>query len=382
MWRIRQNWKHNLIFILILIILFLRPLNVLYRHREGFFARGYENRYEKFKSAYYSSQYVQKQNPGIIPDNILESFAGGAFLKGLNPILIVHDQPPLGRYFIALSILLFDNAATIQIILYLFSILGIYLIGRTILENKFLALIPLGIMLNEPLYLGLLTSGPLLEPIQLPFIIFAIYFFIKGTQEKQTVIGWWLLVSLMLGFVISIRYFVLGAILLLSFIIYFLVKKIFDQRFAFFVFCLPLSLVILLVSYAQTVRMGYSLIKVLGIQKYIFVYHQSAFVLPFSFWDLLLFNRWHTWWDTYAIAHDLNWTPVWPVATVIVVVFVICCLLRKVKISSVELIILLWMTSYSVMLSTGYTSTRYFLPLLPFLYLLALSFGIKLINKN
>ncbi len=34
--------------------------------------------------------------------------------------------------------------------------------------------------------------------------------------------------------------------------------------------------------------------------------------------------------------------------------------------------------AYAAMLSTGYTSTRYFLPLLPFMYILALSFILNL----
>src|SRR5258706_7290029 len=107
--------KNRIICGVLLILILIRPAWLIYQTRDKFFSPSYTKQYDGFRSAYYSSQYIKKVKPGIIPDETLEAFAAGTFLRGLNPILIVHDQPPLGRYILALSIILFDNVNTIML---------------------------------------------------------------------------------------------------------------------------------------------------------------------------------------------------------------------------------------------------------------------------
>jgi hypothetical protein len=196
--------------------------------------------------------------------------------------------------------------------------------------------------------------------------------------QKKNYLPWFIIVALLLGAVISIRYFVLGAALAASFILYLLLKKKIKQSIIL-IASFSLSLLVLLGSYFQTFNAGYSLIKVLGIQKYIFVYHKSAFTQPFTFWDLLFFNRWHTWWADNAILSDAEWSILWPISVIIIIFSVVFYLWRKLALSPAQKILLLWVSVYSIMLSVGYTSTRYFLPLIPFLYILATSFAVKII---
>lgn len=369
--------KIALVFILLAMVLY-RPLSTFIERKDVFFSRGYiKNQYESLKKRYYSSQYVQKKNPGIMPDDSFEAFAGGIFLKGLNPILITHDQPPLGRYIIALSIKLFDNANTLTILLFALSGIGIFITAKLILKSTIISLLPVAIYLNEPLMLNKLIYTPLLEPIQLPFIIFSLYFFIKGILSKKY-LKWFILTAIMLGFVISTRFFVIGGILAGVMTLYFLLGKKFNKKFAAFILSLPLSLSILILSYTQTIKSGYSVFQIFGIQKYILFYHKSKFVEPLSFWDLLLFNRWHTWWGDRLISSDPQWIIVWPIATILVFLYIGFILFKKLKMQTSEIIVLIWISAYAAMLSTGYTSTRYFLPLLPFIYILALSFTLNL----
>lgn len=366
----------KIILLVLLIIFFIRPLFVLYEHKDNFFSKGYESRYEDLKAMYYSSQYMKKQKPAIIPDETLESFAAGAFLKGMNPILIVHDQPPLGRYITAFSIYLFDNPNTIILGLLLLSLIGIYLVAYEVFKNATLSVIPMGLFANESLFLNKFHYIPLLEPIQLPFIIFALFFFIKGVKSKKN-LRWFLLTSFMLGFVISIRFFVLGGVLVVVMLFYLFIFQR-DRKTLFkFLLSLPLALFVLIASYTRTIQLGYSVFSVFGIQKYILTYHKSKFVLPFTFWDLLLFNRWHTWWGNYAISFDPEWTILWPLFTILSFLSVVLSFIKKIKLSSAEIIVLLWIIAYSLMLSAGYTSTRYFLPLTPFLYIMGISFLYK-----
>lgn len=366
---------YTILCFILLCLIFIRPGLMVFNQRNSLVG-GYAKRYESLRTTYYSSQYVKKDKPAIITDGALEAFAGGAFIKGLNPILIVHDQPPLGRYITGLSILIFDNANTGISILLFFSALGIFFIAKEVTKNTLFSLIPVAIFVNEPLFIGKLQLGPLLEPTQLPFIVFSLYFFMRGVSSKNYV-TWFILTSLMIGFVISIRFFILGLVLASSMAAYLIVSRMIKKT-VFFLVSLLLSILVLIFSYTRTILDGYGAFHVFGIQKYIFVYHQSQFVLPFTFWDLLFFNRWHTWWGDRSISSDVNWIVLWPLASLIIIFFSLLVLVKKAKFLESEKILLLWVIFYSVSLSAGISTTRYFLPLVPFLYILSVSFLMRL----
>lgn len=368
-----KDSRYKLFCVIFFLIAVIQPISIIYKERDTFFSKGYSQQYENFKRAYSTSQYVQKEEPGVIPDQTLESFAGGAFLRGVNPTSIIHDQPPTGRYMLSLSILLFDNANTIMVLLSFLSGLGVFLIARLVLKNTLLSLIPFVIFINEPLFLNKFYNTPLLEPIQLPFIIFSLYFFILGVTHKNY-LKWFMLTSIMLGFVISIRFFVLGIFLTLAMVLYFFIKKQFNRKFFMFLLILPIAIVVLLISYTRTIQLGSSIWNIFGIQKFIYTYHEAQLSLPFSFWDLILFNRWHTWWESREILSDEQWLMLWPISMISTLVFTLLGVLRKLVIEDAEKVIILWVIIYSIFLSLGDTSTRYFAPLLPFIYIIATSF--------
>ena len=369
-------FRHILIAIL-LIAIFFQSFFTVWQNREKFFARGYEQSYESLREMYYSSQYVKKVNPGIIPDEYFEAFAGGAFLKGMNPILIVHDHPPLGRYIVSVSILLFDNQHIIMLPLLAFSLLGVYLITRLVVSNSLVALAPVAIFANEPLFINKLIYTPLPEPILLPFIIFTFYFFLKGSNNK-TYLRWYIASAIMLGCVISIRFFILGAVISFVLFLSLVIKDRDYKRIFTYLATIPLAGCVLLFSYTRTMLDGYSPLQIAGVQRYILDYHKSKFILPFTYWDLLFFNRWHTWWGARSVIPDENWVIFWPVSATITFVSGMLGAIGKIKLSVYELALLLWVVIYSIVLSTGYTSTRYFLPIVPFFYILVTSFLFRL----
>ena len=372
--------RYKVLIIVLLFITFFRIGQSIYSQKEKFFSRGWSGRFQEYQKAYFSSQYIQKKNPGIIPDESLEIFAAESFLRGLNPILIVHDHPPLGRYIVALSLIIFDNPHVIMIPLILLSLLGLFLVGYEILPNAAIALIPVLFFANEPLLLDKFVSTPLLEPIQFPFLVFALYFFILGVTKKNCLL-YFIATAIMLGFVISIRFFATGAALLFCMLTYFLLQRKLSKSLFLFLATLPLSLVILLLSYTRTMMDGYSVIKIFGIQKYILVYHKSKFILPFTYWDLLLFNRWHTWWGTWAISSDAHWIITWPLGMIFSISNFLYGIFKKISFQPGETVMMLWIFVYSAMLSTGYTSTNYFLPIIPFTYIIATAFFVKIVKK-
>lgn len=371
----------KIIFFIILALILVRPLGVVINHSEDLFSSGFNSKYEEYKDFYYSSQYVQKKNPRIMTDEGFLAFAGGAMIKGMDPILIIHDHPPLGKYIVALSIILFDNPRTVIVFSLFFVGLGILMLGRLTIGSWFFALIPLGIFINEPLFLNKLIYAPLVEPIQLPFILFSFYFFVKALTDKKY-LRWFIITSILIGFVISIRFFITGAIIAFCMTLYlFYEERKINKKFLSFLFTLPLALIVLLLSYTRTMMNGYSVIQIFGIQKYILKYHASKFILPFSFWDLLLFNRWHTWWGDWSIQHDPQWIFLWPLSAILSFLNLALGLLKKINLNSAEKFLSFWLIIYLISLSTGYSSTNYFLVIVPIFYILSTSLFSKLLYR-
>lgn len=379
--KIKKRKIYRVIFSIILILLLLRPALTLYSQKDIFISKGYSKIYNYLESSYYSSQYVKKENPGIMPDDTFEAFVGGAFLRGVNPINIVHEHPPMGRYIIAFSILLFDNAHTFILPLLALSLIACFLIAKIVIKNSLLALIPVAIFSNDPLFISKLQYSPLLESIQLPFILLSLYFFIRGIKDEKS-FRWFALASLMVGFVISIRFFILGMTLFCAMFLYFIIKKGFNKQFIYFVISTPISLIVLFVSYTKTMLDGYSLWQILGIQKYLFYYHQTKLGNSFSFWDLILFNRWHTWWGDRSIIHDNTWFIAWPIAIFSTFSFLIASFMKIVRMKEGEKFLSIWVLVYCGLLSIGNSTTRYFLPLVPVLYILMVSFLIRIIYSR
>lgn len=369
-----------LIFLLAVIFISTQFIYLLIQNSSQFFGPGEHLLFEDYRQAYYSSQYADPDAKGFIPDEIFEIFAAGAFLRGMNPIMIVHDHPPLGRYILSFSLLLFDNSKTIIIFCLIAAYAGIFLTARLVLKNNFLSLIPLAIFLNEPLNLNKLIYAPLPEPVQLPFIIFTIYFFLLSINKKDKRF-YYILVAILLGFVVSIRFFVTGGVIALSMLIFLILTKRNIKDALYFSSFLPIALIVLVLSYTQTLRSGYSFIDLLGVQKYILDYHKSAFTNVFSFWDLILFNRWHTWWGERLILSDPHWNLFWPVSVILTASSLVLSLIRRINITREELVLMIFLIFYTLMLSVGYTSTRYFLPLLPYLYILAAAFGVRITKQ-
>lgn len=363
--------KKKLIIVILLFFIAIRPIYIIANSQDTFFKRSYEKRYALLKKSYFESQYVVKINPAIQPDQTIESYAAGAFLRGLDPVMMIHDHPPLGKYILSLSILLFDNENTIIIALYAASLFGLFLVSREVLKNSVMALFPVALFANEPLMYDKLVYTPIPELVQFPFIVFSFYFFLRMIRSKNAY-TWAVLTSLSLGAVISIRFFVTGAVILSAFIIFLLLKKNISLLSKFSI-TLPLSMLVLIASYTKTILEYQSVLKPFAVQKYILAYHSSKFTQMFTVWDLLIFNRWHTWWDGNKISSDASWRLAWPISFLSVVTLIILGIFKKISFSDQEKVLLIWILMYGLMLSTGYTSVRYFLPWIPFFYILAFS---------
>ncbi|MBI4066278.1 hypothetical protein HY411_01035 [Candidatus Gottesmanbacteria bacterium] len=315
--------------------------------------------YQGLESAFNQSQYRQKEHPGFIPDETIFSYAAGAYVRGMDPILVNSEHTPLGKYIIGVFILLMKNDKFTVIPFSLLSLVAVWLIGRMALKDSTLALVPVAILATEPLFLNQIRTAPLLDIIQLPWILLSIAAFL-WEREKRT----FFTTAVMIGLVMATKTVVPAVLLVGTFAVYLLMLRRAKDITRLFL-CFPVSVGIFIASYARTFMSGYTLFDFIGFQKWIFFYQQSKLMFPLSSWRLLLLNQWQAWWGDMSVlaADDWRWT--WPASTLLGTVAFGLLAMRRISFKEPIALLVLWFAVYSAFLSLGVVSSRFFLPLFP-----------------
>ena len=365
--------KQNLINFLLLCVITGNLLSVIIPNLTKYTSFDYWKRYDQLKYTYENSQYVQK-NPkvGWIPDEFVFSYAAGAYVKGVNPILIDSELAPLGKYLIGLSIILTGNENIIIIICAVLSLYLMYLIGKQVFLNSTLALIPSMFLSFETIFKNQLIYVPLFDIIQLPFLLASLYFFNKGMNRasKHRLLNF-ILANISLGGFISVKFFVTGFIIIATWLVVIILRKD-KQALKFLLISLPFSLFVLIASYFKIFIDGYTLRQFFGIQKWIFLYHQSKLIMPFTIWPLIYFNKWYVWYGDKPIISDGQWTVMWPIIQTISLLTIILYVLNKIKKRREIEVVMIWSLLYILFVSFGNASSRYLVIYIPILYIVSL----------
>ncbi len=320
--------------------------------------------YKNLEDTFNRSQYRQKNPTALIPDETVFSYAAGAYLRGTDPILINSEHTPLGKYFISLFIILLKNDRFIVIPFSILTLVSLWFLGLHILHDKLLALVPVVLFSSERLFLDQIRYAPLLDIIQLPFILFALAFFVREYSSKKFVVT-----SLMIGMVMATKTVIPAILLTACFLSVLFIRKDWE-RIRYFILWLPFSLLILLASYIRTFLSGYTLFDFIGFQKWILLYQKSKLIFPFSVWRLIFLNQWQAWWGDMRILKADDWSIMWPIVTLLTI-FSLLFVNKQVKLSREYHVTIAWVIIYSAFLSIGVVSSRFFLPYLPVLYIVS-----------
>lgn len=342
---------------------------LVWQQKNKFLSKDYWERYPFLYKAYYDSVYANKKG-GFIPDETLYSFNGGALIQGTSPILVSPEIPPTGKYIVGLSALIFKNEHTIILIAGILSLVLIYLLGRQIFNNSTTALFPPLFLSSEPIFKNQFIYTPLLDIIHLLFLLLTFFFFNLALKSKRNVLILFLIASLFFGLFISTKFFGVGIAVVFSFYSVLILRKDI-HKIKLLTIALPLSVFVLLFSYIRVLALGFPLSEFLGIQKWVFWYNQGHLQFPFSVWDLLLFNRWHVWWGDIPISSDPQWRITWPILAIFSFSTIVLYLFRKIKKSREAEILMAWVVFYLAILSLSDTTARYFVILIPVLYLVS-----------
>ena len=299
------------------------------------YAPNYWSRYETFKSVYGESQYSMKGWKYWIPDETVYAYAGGAYIKGANPIIVESTQPPLGKYLIGLSILATGNEHSTVAVFFVLLLIGIYFLVRM---------------------------------IDIFFITFVLYAIIAASHAIQKSKPVFILLSfLFLGLSMMTKVWLIGAVFAIVITLY-----IFIKRPKYYVYILVGGLIVLITTLLTYVRMftdGYTVIEVLKVQKWLFWYQNGKINHIFTIWPLIFMNRWYVWWGEVPVITDLNWSVSWPIVIgsgIASSVYGLRTIIKKtepaIHISALSIF------AYAVFISLGQASARYLLPFLPICY--------------
>lgn len=368
-----------LLSILFVLVISFNVTSTVFSLKGKYFSTDYWQRFPALEKTYLSSQYVNKHPAGWIPDEAIQAYAGGAFIRGINPVYVLPDTPPLGKYLIGLSTLFFNNEVAVILLSAILSLFLLYILGLQIFNSRLLALIPPFLLSFEPIFKNQLVYAPLLDIIQLVFLLAAFIAFNKALSSKKSLL-FLLLANIFVGCFISTKFFITGVPIEAAFYLTLLLKKD-KKRLLELTLTAPIAVLILLLSYVRVFAFGYTFNKFLGIQKWVFLYHRSQLIFPLSIWPLMLLNKWYVWYGNKPVISDPQWLITWPFVTLMTIATALLGIFKRIKIDENARVIIAWSIFYFALFSFGEITSRYFVILIPVLYVIAV-FGIIEVSKQ
>lgn len=354
--------------VILLAFLIIRFGFLIWQNRNNFVAN-YREGFRGLESLYNHSQYRQKIRPQIITDELVYAYAAGEYLNGTSPILIQSEQPPLGKYLIGLSILLFNNPNIIVAGFFPVFLYGCYILSLYLGLPRVFGLFAILAISYETLITDQLRYVPQLDIFLLTYHVWAINCVISAIEKKS---GFrYITAAALLGLAMMTKIFTVTIPL---YIILSVIWVVYNPKRIKYVFMgmIPV-LIICFVSYYRIYHDGMSFIDVFRIQKWIFLYHQDKISRFFTVWPLVYLNRWYVWWGDIPVIQDKSWSFTWPLTLTGLLAYLALTIRKIVRNNSkpAHIIITVWSLIYLTVLSLSQASARYLIPIIPYAYILS-----------
>lgn len=295
----------------------------------------------------------------FLSDSDLYLASGYLYAKGNSPISYDFQVPPFLKYMFGYSIVLFNNPYVVQIGLGILFLSLTYLLGLKVFKRSEISLFACLFLIIDPLFVNL-TVNTLLDLGQGVFLL--AYLISLVFYEKEFIIQ-----GILLGLLFASKFWGGSIFFILMFLIYLLYKRKFDLKR--YLLHLVIAFIVFSLTYLKTFidkgglfNMFFFQLKVLKF----YLNHDSASVFGSS---LLLFLTGYlkSWWGNKAIVRSNIWSIFWPIGLVVSSIFAIKEAFKKkvntrLLIGSIPLL-------YLVYLSAQAPFPRYFILILPFIYL-------------
>lgn len=320
------------------------------------------------KDRYFNSRYV-KGGLGEYTLSDEELYViEGYFLVGEKYDLhnLTPGHPPLGKYFIGLSIGLFKNPYWFNLLFGLITLWLFYQVSRLLKLSPLISLIITLFLLLESLFREQLNTS-LLDIYLLAFSLTAIYFYFNWLNKPLN--KYLYLSQFFLGLTLASKFFptalpLIGALILTTV----LTGKF--PRFISHIISLPFIGIGFLVGHLSYFFYHFSPLEFIKYQRYIISWWAgSPQVPPLQVWDLIYANRWHTWWGREEILSTTYWWFGWPVIFTLALLSLPLIYYAK-KLRPQTIALYLWLIFSLFLFSFEAIYPRHLLLILPAVYLL------------
>jgi len=369
--------KKFIIFFCFAILLF-HFFQIIYSQR-ALFTQNYDAVY--WKDRFEHSQWVLPLSKRIIGDDGLFAYIGYGLIDGGSITGFDSEVPPLGKYFIGLSIKVFNNPLYYSIFFGLASLALFYMIGARVLKNKIDSLFVISILFLDPLFFSQFWQSAL-DICQLFFLLAHVLFLTYIVNTKTNIGSRCILYALISGFSLGlfaqVKYPIFLPLILIIESIFFILRNIKREYFAYLI---GIGLAILTVNIKFFLD-GNSIIDFFRFQKYVlFFYLKSQLIVhKGAIWQMLFFGNFPSL-SSGELTRINEWWIAWPMIGIAGLLASIVFILKK-KIPFVWKGFGLFVLGSLFILSIIPSYPRYLVIILPFLYLIVVKFVRSFLNKK
>lgn len=331
---------------------------ILYANRALFFSK-FDEPY--WRDKYEHSQWKLPLSARTLGDDGLYLYEGYRIIKGGDPTLLNAEVPPLGKYLIGLSILIFGNGHWYGFIVNMLALIALFFVNKTLLKNTLAAFMVTVFVATDPL---ITSQFPLtmLDSLQLFFLLLTLLLLIQNRL---------LIAGLAFGLFSETKFPILGPPVAILIIIYlWQTTKSLKKLFLFF----TASALAYLLPYTHYFILGHNFFDWLRVQKWIASFYLNAnLTLNVGSSITALFSGWYQNLFTKAWVYAPEWSPVW---TIIAPLAAISSMLTLKKIlKGQEKIVWLPIAGFTLFSLLFFAIipfwTRYLVLPLPFFYLMS-----------
>lgn len=255
------------------------------------------------------SQILKSIRDQGVSDSFLYSYVGYKYVTGTNPSLLNPEHPPLAKYLIGYSIMIFGNEHILGIGMAFVTLLLVGIISYQISGSLLYAGLAFFLTSIFSLFTDQITHGPQLELYQLFFFLLVVHMLLMWKKRKKLLFC--IIAGIFFGMLLSIKT-LLPFLLLFSVWLTISLGKRWKELFIIFFF----GAISFCFTYFPFFEQGGTIKSFLGLQKYIITFYGNSHIPLFEFVGnylrLIFTGSWKFWDTARSVSFYSEWNILWP----------------------------------------------------------------------
>jgi len=216
----------------------------------------------------------------FVSDADIYALAGWLYIHGVPPSEFNFEHPPLAKFFIGISEVLFRSPTSINAFFGLATLLVVYLLSIRLFGKTVFALIPVYMLSLEKLFLGAARTSTL-DIYSAFFISLSVLMFLYTVKNPKLFPA----LSLVIGLGVACKWE--AAFIILAFIVFLLLDRAW-MKLGYFMASLPLALLTYAMAYTTYFLSGHSFLEFLALQISIYKFYTPYTRGALTIWRILL----------------------------------------------------------------------------------------------